>query len=201
MNLVAFLDSINLISSLIALAILFIFWKYALWNDTRSLLFGFLVFVIFRSFSNVLEWSGITAALDPLEDFVELLEPLWWGLFLYAFLEGTTTRDMWESKKKYKTLLENLPQKIFIKDKNLVYVSCNENYRKDLNIGLGEIIGKNDYDFHPDELAEKYRADDKRIMESGKTEDIEEKYIVNGNEIWVNSVKTPIKNNIISITL
>lgn len=194
MNLIAVFDLINLLFSLAALIILLIFWKSALWNDTRSVLFGLLILVIFRSFSNFLEWSNITAALDPFEDFVELLEPLWWGLFLYAFLEGTTTRDVWESKKKYKTLVENLPQKIFIKDNNSVYVSCNENYAKDLNIDSNEIVGKTDYDFHPHELADKYRVDDKRIMKSDETENIEEKYIVDGNEIWVNSVKTPIKN-------
>ena len=33
-----------------------------------------------------------------------------------------------ESENKYKTLLDNLQQKIFLKDKNLVYISCNENY-------------------------------------------------------------------------
>ena len=194
MNIVAVLDSINLLSSLAALIILFIFWKSALWNDTRSILFGLLILIAFRSSSNILEWSGITVALDPFEDFVELLEPLWWGFFLYAFLQETAKRNIKESKNKYKTLLENLPQKIFNKDVNSVYISCNENYAKDLNINPGEIVGKTDYDFHSHELADKYKADDKRIMESGETEEIEEKYIINGNEVWVNSVKTPIKD-------
>ena len=47
--------------------------------------------------------------------------------------------------------------------------------------------------FHK-ELAEKYRADDRRIIESGKTEDIEEKYLRDGREIWVNTVKAPVKD-------
>lgn len=33
---------------------------------------------------------------------------------------------MRKSENKYRTLLENLPQKIFYKDRNSVYVSCNE---------------------------------------------------------------------------
>ena len=37
-------------------------------------------------------------------------------------------------ENKYKELLENLPQKIFYKDKNSVYVSCNNNYARDLKI-------------------------------------------------------------------
>jgi len=98
------------------------------------------------------------------------------------------------SENKYGTLLENLPQKIFLKDSKSVYVSCNENYAKDLKIKSDEIVGKTDYDFYPRELAEKYRADDNRIMESGETEDIEEKYIQDGKEVFVHTVKTPVKD-------
>ncbi len=99
-----------------------------------------------------------------------------------------------ESANYYRTLLENLPQKIFLKDENSVYLSCNENYSRDLKIRPDEIMGKIDYDFYPKELAKKYRADDKRIMESGKTEDIEERYIQDGKEVIVHTVKTPIKD-------
>ncbi|KPJ49093.1 MAG: hypothetical protein AMJ41_03625, partial [candidate division Zixibacteria bacterium DG_27] len=61
-----------------------------------------------------------------------------------------------ESEERYRTLLENLPQKIFYKDRRSVYVSCNENYALDLKIKPEEIAGKTDYDFYPKELAEKY---------------------------------------------
>jgi two-component system cell cycle sensor histidine kinase/response regulator CckA len=99
-----------------------------------------------------------------------------------------------KSENYYRTLVENLPQKIFLKDKNSVYLSCNENYSQDLKIRPDEIMGKTDYDFYPKELAKKYQADDKRIMESGKTVDIEERYIQDGKEVIVHTVKTPIKD-------
>ena len=98
------------------------------------------------------------------------------------------------SENKYRVLLENLPQKIFYKDENSVYVSCNNNYARDLKTRPDEIIGKTDYDFYNEELAEKYRADDKRIIKSGKTEYIEEKYIQNGQEVVVQTVKTPLED-------
>ena len=114
------------------------------------------------------------------------------------------TKDVTERKKaedalrkseiKHRTLFENLPQKIFFKDKNSVYISCNENYSGDLKIKSNEITGKTDYDFYPKELAEKYRVDDQRIMKSGKTEDIEEEYIQDGHKIFVHTVKTPVKD-------
>ncbi len=99
-----------------------------------------------------------------------------------------------ESENKYKTLIENLQQKIFLKDTNLVYLSCNEKYARDLKIYSNEINGKTDYDFFPKELAEKYRTDDKRIIESGNTEEIEEIYIQDGKEKFVQTVKTAVKD-------
>jgi PAS domain S-box-containing protein len=106
------------------------------------------------------------------------------------------------SENKHKTLLENLPQRVFLKDKNSVYISCNENYARDLRIKADQIVGKTDYDFYPKELAEKYRADDRRIVESGQTTDIEEKYILEGKEFIVHTVKTPVRDeqgNVIAI--
>jgi len=98
-----------------------------------------------------------------------------------------------ESEKKYRTLVENIPQKIFLKDRNSVYISCNENYAWDLKIKADEIAGKTDYEFYPKKLAEKYRADDKRVMKSGKIEDIEEEYIPDGEKTFVHTIKVPVK--------
>jgi len=97
-----------------------------------------------------------------------------------------------KSEAKYKALVENLPQKVFMKDRNSVYISCNESYARDLKIKPDEIVGKTDYDFFPKELAEKYRMDDKKIMESGNVSDIEEAYIQDGKRLCVRTVKVPV---------
>ena len=96
-----------------------------------------------------------------------------------------------ESEGKYRTLVENIPQKIFFKNKDSVYISCNSNYAEDLQLKPAEISGHTDYDFYPRELAEKYRTDDKRVIESGNTERIEERYIEHGQERTVETFKTP----------
>jgi len=96
-----------------------------------------------------------------------------------------------ESEGKYRTLVENIPQKIFFKDKNSVYISCNSNFAEDLQLKPAEFSGHTDYDFYPRDLAEKYRADDKRVIESGNTERIEERYIEQGQERTVETFKTP----------
>lgn len=98
-----------------------------------------------------------------------------------------------ESESKYKALVENIPMKIFIKDRDSVYVSCNENYARDVGITANQCTGKTDYEFFPRELADQYRADDERIMEKGQTEDLEEKYIQGEQEVWVHTIKTPIR--------
>jgi len=98
------------------------------------------------------------------------------------------------TEAKYRTLVDNLPQKIFLKDRHSVYVSCNENYARDLNIDPDEIAGKTDYDFYPQQLAEKYRADDERIMAAGVMEDIDETYVQDGREAVVHTVKTPVRD-------
>jgi len=105
-----------------------------------------------------------------------------------------TLESLLESETKYRTLVENIPQKVFMKDRNSVYVSCNESYAEALKIESSDIGGKTDYDFFPKELAEKYRTDDKRIMELEKAESIEEKFVDNGEEIIVDTVKTPVKD-------
>lgn len=115
-----------------------------------------------------------------------------------------TVRDITESKQtleslsksetKYRTLIENIPQKVFMKDLNLVYISCNESYAEALKIKPSDIVGKTDYDFFPKEQVEKYRTDDKRIIGLEKTESIDEKFVHDGKEIIVNTVKTPVKD-------
>lgn len=102
-----------------------------------------------------------------------------------------------ESKKaeaKYRNLLESIPQKVFYKNTNSVYVAVNPSYAKDLDISADDFIGKTDYDFYPEELAEKYRSDDRHIMQSGMTIDIEESYFYKGEERTVHTVKTPVRD-------
>jgi len=105
-----------------------------------------------------------------------------------------------KSEEQHRTLLYSIPQKIFYKNKDSVYISCNKHYANDLKIAPEDIAGKSDFDFYPKELAEKYQNDDKGIIASGKTEDMDEKYINDEQEYWIQIIKTPIKGSDSTVT-
>jgi PAS domain S-box-containing protein len=98
------------------------------------------------------------------------------------------------NENRHRILWENLPQQIFMKDKDSVYILCSQLYAADLKRKTAEIIGKTDEDLYPRELAEKYRSDDKRIMNTGHAEDTEESFIREGQSFVVRSIKTPLKD-------
>jgi len=57
-----------------------------------------------------------------------------------------------------------------------------KNLAHDFGFRPEDVVGKMNADLFPPELAAKYQADDVRIIESGKTEELEEKYIREGRE-------------------
>ena len=96
------------------------------------------------------------------------------------------------SKARYRALVDNLPQNVFLKDRQSRYISCNRSYAQLLGIDPATIVGKNDFDFFPSDLAEHYRADDARLMAGNSSATIVEEYDRHGKRIVVNTVKTPV---------
>ncbi len=95
------------------------------------------------------------------------------------------------SERLYRSLVEHLPQRVFLKDRNSVYLSCNANYAKDLGIAPEDIVGKDDFAFYPRELAEGYRADDQAVMETSTLKEVEERYQIAGQARWIHTIKVP----------
>ena len=102
--------------------------------------------------------------------------------------------ELQEVGSHYRILLENLPQRIFMKDKNSVYLLCNRAFAANLQRKPEEIAGKTDDDFYPKELAEKYRTSDQRIMATGCSESIEEVLVREGHSFVWKTIKIPFKN-------
>ena len=115
---------------------------------------------------------------------------------IYGVIQDITARkavelELTRSEILNRSLVEHLPQRIFIKDINSVYLSCNANYANDLGILPEQIVGKTDFEFVPKELAEAYRTDDQIVMSTGILKNIVEPYLIGGVEHWIQTTKVP----------
>jgi two-component system cell cycle sensor histidine kinase/response regulator CckA len=90
------------------------------------------------------------------------------------------------------TLLDHLTQSVFLKDRDLRFVVVNRAFCAGLGREPGEVLGQDDFAFYPRGLAEKYRADDLRILEGGVTLETEEQNLHAGKLCTVRVVKSPV---------
>jgi PAS domain S-box-containing protein len=65
---------------------------------------------------------------------------------------------------KLKALINTIPDLVWLKDKNGVYVSCNTRFEDFFGALENEIVGKTDYDFINKELADFFRENDNNAM-------------------------------------
>jgi sigma-B regulation protein RsbU (phosphoserine phosphatase) len=121
------------------------------------------------------------------------------GLLYYeGTVEEVTQRKLAEEKVRnsealYHSLVETLPQNILRKDLQGKFTFVNQQFCRTLGCALDDVIGKTDFDFFPHALAEQYRRDDRRILESGQSyEAVEEHQPPGGETMYVQVVKTPL---------
>ncbi len=97
------------------------------------------------------------------------------------------------SEALYHSLVENLPQNVFRKDRAGRFTFANQRFAALLGLPAAEILGKTDFDFFPAELAEKYRQDDQRVLDTGTAlQTVEEHEPPGGPHLFVEVVKTPV---------
>lgn len=99
-----------------------------------------------------------------------------------------------EQMEREKTILNNLPFMVWLKDKDCKFLSVNEAFANACGSNTDVLIGKTDYDIWSEELASNYIKDDIEIMKMGKPKSIEE--IINGQNgpRWYESYKAPLFN-------
>ncbi len=101
-----------------------------------------------------------------------------------------------ESQALYHSLVEHLPQNIFRKDREGRFTFANRRFCEALGKPWEEIAGRTDADFFPPSLAEKYRADDRHVLETGGTIEVEEAHQrPNGQKLYVQALKTPLRDS------
>jgi len=78
-----------------------------------------------------------------------------------------TEAELFNSRQMLRTVLDTIPQRVFWKDRNSVYLGCNQTFARDCGFSHpGEIIGKTDRDTLAAAEAEHFRADDLKVMET-----------------------------------
>jgi len=93
-------------------------------------------------------------------------------------------------------IINTIPQSIFWKDRNSVYLGCNQVFAHDAGLDSPEsIIGKNDFDLPwSREDSERYRADDREVMENvcAKKHTIKTQRQMSDREAWLETTKIPL---------
>jgi PAS domain S-box-containing protein len=94
-------------------------------------------------------------------------------------------------------VLDTIPVRVFWKDRDSVYLGCNRLLLEDAGLSSAAgIIGRNDYELPWQDQAELYRADDRLVMETGKSKLAyeEPQTTPEGRRIWLRTFKVPLRD-------
>lgn len=102
-----------------------------------------------------------------------------------------------ESQQFIAAILNAVPARIFWKNKDLVYLGCNETFAHDAGFsGPEEVIGKDDFQMGWRNQAEKYRGDDLDVLASGRDKLLieEPQTTPDGKAITILTSKIPLRS-------
>lgn len=127
------------------------------------------------------------------------------GLILDISDRKRAEQQLETERTMLRTLIDNIPEKIYSKDLNCRKTLANKAEIETLGCSSeSEVLGKDDFAFFPAEYARKFQADDKVILETGVPKINYEELVVNkqGNSRWMLSSKIPLldrQQNIIGL--
>jgi PAS domain S-box-containing protein len=96
-----------------------------------------------------------------------------------------------------RTLIDNIPDPIYVKDTS--YRKTIANVADVHNMGLrseAEVLGKDDFELFPKELAEGFIADDRAVIQTGQPVIDREEYVIDeqGQKRWLLTSKLPLRD-------
>ncbi|HNX16810.1 MAG TPA: PAS domain-containing protein [Methanoregula sp.] len=100
-----------------------------------------------------------------------------------------------ESERKYRTLAEAAPDKIYIIGRDDVVWFVNTTAAKSLNLSANEIIGRPRRQFFPRDVADRQYKILKQVFDTGKPLRNEEKILYEGKEYWQDNSLVPLIND------
>ena len=115
-------------------------------------------------------------------------------------------RELEESRKFLQLIIDSVPQHVFWKDRNSIYLGCNQKFADVAGFASpAALSGKSDYDLAwKKEESDWFRECDRRVMESDTPElgIIEPQYQASGKQSWLETNKVPLhdaQGNVIGI--
>ncbi|MFW6093804.1 MAG: ATP-binding protein [Pseudomonadota bacterium] len=99
-----------------------------------------------------------------------------------------------ESEARMQAILDNSPLVLYIKDREGRYLLANRSYLKLFKTSAEELLGLTDYDRFPKAVADEYRANDLRVIETGEPREFEESGVFDGVTRNYVSTKFPLRD-------
>ncbi len=104
-----------------------------------------------------------------------------------------------QTEKMFQLVMDSIPQFIFWKDTESVYLGCNSNFARAAGVGSPvDIVGKTDYDLAwKKEEADAFRQDDREAMETDtpKLHIVEPQLQADGRQAWLETNKIPLHDD------
>lgn len=101
--------------------------------------------------------------------------------------------ELKRSEAYLRAIIENLPGLAWLKDTDGRFLAVNRAMVKSCGHRTnGAVIGRSDLDLFPAEIAEKYQADDRRVMEKLTPLTVEEQILDHGRPRWYETFKAPV---------
>ncbi len=111
----------------------------------------------------------------------------------------SSTRDYNRSRTMLQLVLDNIPQFVFWKDKESVYLGCNKNFARAAGVeSTEEIVGKKDHELAwKKEEADFFLECDRRVMGNNKGEYhiIEPQLQADSKQAWLDTNKIPLHDS------
>ena len=98
------------------------------------------------------------------------------------------------SEGRLHTLVQTIPDLVWLKDKEGVYLLCNSMFERFFGAREVDIVGKTDYDFVDRTLSDLFRENDRKAMLAGKPTSNEEwiTFADDGHRALLETIKTPM---------
>jgi diguanylate cyclase (GGDEF)-like protein/PAS domain S-box-containing protein len=98
-----------------------------------------------------------------------------------------------EREQYQRALLDNFPFLVWLKDAESHFLAVNQPLAAQFGWPSAEsLVGKTDFDIAAPDLAEAYRADDRAVLESGRSKMVEEWIEDHGERRWNETFKSPV---------